>query len=152
MIQNFDEVKKQLGELADVVNKFKSEAVQLRIVELVFAGRKAPVAEALDETDAQPVRKRTSKKRKVVASVSPERALNKKARASGKGAKGPLEQFITEGFFNQKRAIGDVVEHCNVKGYTFKANVLSGPLRRLVRENKLSRSKNAEGQFEYVKK
>lgn len=30
MIKNFDEVKKQLGELSDVVNKFKSEQVQLK--------------------------------------------------------------------------------------------------------------------------
>lgn len=38
--QNFEEVKKQLAELSEVVNKFKSEAVQLRIVDLVFAGAK----------------------------------------------------------------------------------------------------------------
>jgi hypothetical protein len=38
VIKNFDEVKKQLGELSDVVNKFKSEQVQLKIVELVFRG------------------------------------------------------------------------------------------------------------------
>ena len=36
MIKNFETVKEQLGELAGVVNSFKSEAVQLRIVELIF--------------------------------------------------------------------------------------------------------------------
>ena len=36
MIKNFDELKKQLSDLAGVINSFKSEAVQLRIVELVF--------------------------------------------------------------------------------------------------------------------
>ena len=36
MIQDFEEVKKQLAELSDVLNKFKSEQVQLKIVELVF--------------------------------------------------------------------------------------------------------------------
>ena len=36
MISNFDEVKKQLSELSEVINKFKSEAVQLRIVEIVL--------------------------------------------------------------------------------------------------------------------
>ena len=38
MIKNFDEVKMQLGELSDVVNKFKSEQFQLKIVDLVFRG------------------------------------------------------------------------------------------------------------------
>lgn len=36
MIKNFEIVKKQLSELAGIVNSFKSEAVQLRIVELIF--------------------------------------------------------------------------------------------------------------------
>jgi hypothetical protein len=38
VIRNFEEVKKQLVELSDVVNKFQSEQVQLKIVELVFQG------------------------------------------------------------------------------------------------------------------
>jgi len=42
MIKNFEEIKKQLGELSDVLNKFKSEQVQLRIVELVFRGTGTP--------------------------------------------------------------------------------------------------------------
>ncbi|MFC1636071.1 hypothetical protein ACFL5Z_14630 [Planctomycetota bacterium] len=36
MVRNFETVKKELKELAGVVNAFKSEAVQLRIVELVL--------------------------------------------------------------------------------------------------------------------
>jgi hypothetical protein len=45
MIKNFEEVKKLLAELSEVVNKFKSEAVQLRIVELVFTGGTLPDAD-----------------------------------------------------------------------------------------------------------
>jgi len=33
MIKNFEEIKKQLNELSTVINSFKSEAVQLRIIE-----------------------------------------------------------------------------------------------------------------------
>lgn len=36
MIKNFEELKKQLAELADVLNTFKSEAVQVRLLELIF--------------------------------------------------------------------------------------------------------------------
>lgn len=152
MIKNFEEVKKQLGELSDVVNKFKSEAVQLKIVELVFAGRSAPVEEALEEENSHPARKRAGKKRKAVTAATPAKAEGKKTRAPGKGPKGALEEFIGAGFFNQKRTIGDVVEHCKVKARNYKANELSGPLGRLVRDEQLSRSKNDEGQFEYIKK
>ena len=36
MIKNFDELKTQLSDLSSVINSFKSEAVQLRIVEAHF--------------------------------------------------------------------------------------------------------------------
>ncbi len=152
MIKNFEEVKKELGELAEVVNKFKSEAVQLRIVDLVFAGRSVPDEKEVDEENGPPLGKRTSKRRKAATSSSSAKVESKKPRAPGRGPKGALEQFIAEGFFNQKRTIGAVVEHCKVKAQNYKANELSGPLGRLVRGDKLSRSKNAESQFEYVKK
>jgi hypothetical protein len=151
MIKNFEEVKKQLAELSEVVNKFKSEAVQLRIVELAFAGRTVLDEEKLDEENGQPHRKRTGKKSKATAN-SPAKIENKRPRAGGKGPKAALEQFIGDGFFNQKRTIGAVVEHCKLKARNYRANELSGPLGRLVRDDKLSRAKNAENQFEYTKK
>lgn len=159
MIQNFEEVKKQLAELSEVVNKFKSEAVQLRIVELVFAGTKvAPDGDAVDEPEASasPKHSKNPKKRKRKAAADPangDKATgSKKKRAAGSGAKPTLEQFIADGFFNQKRTIGNIVEHCKLKARSFKANELSGPLGRLVRDNILSRTTNAENQFEYIKK
>ena len=152
MIKNFEEVKKELAELADVVNKFKSEAVQLRIVDLVFAGRSVPGEEKLDEGNGQPRRKRTSKTRNAATSSTSAKRENKKPRAPGKGPKATLEQFTEEGFFSQKRTIGDVVAHCKLKARNYKANELSGPLGRLVRDNNLSRTTNAENQFEYIKK
>ena len=36
MMEKFDSIKKQLTELAGVLNEFKSEAVQLRILDLVL--------------------------------------------------------------------------------------------------------------------
>lgn len=36
MHKQFDELKKQLSELSETLNRFESEAVQLRIVELLF--------------------------------------------------------------------------------------------------------------------
>ena len=42
VIKNFEEIKKQLGELVDIVNGFKSEQVQLRVVEAILANLGAP--------------------------------------------------------------------------------------------------------------
>jgi hypothetical protein len=36
MLKNIDLIKKQLSELASVINLYKSEAVQLKLVELIF--------------------------------------------------------------------------------------------------------------------
>ena len=47
MIENLAETKKQLTELATVLNAFKSEVVQLRLLEMILgeAPNEAPAAE-----------------------------------------------------------------------------------------------------------
>ncbi len=150
MIENFDEVKAQLAELSDIINKFKSEQVQLKIVELIF-GAAGRAAEHQGE-GALPPRKRGRRSKKKTEGPVPKADNGKKRAARGDGPAATLEQFIQEGFFSQKRTIGAAVEHCKAKARNFKNNELSGPLGRLVRNNKLSRTKNADGQWEYVKK
>src|SRR4051812_23698220 len=68
MINNFEVVKTQLVELSDAINKFKSEAVQLRIVELIFAAEEVEPDE--DLTNATTRRKRRNKKETKVAPES----------------------------------------------------------------------------------
>lgn len=65
MIKNFDETKRQLAELATVLNSFKSEAVQLRIIELVLQGgvhpaNPPPADDAADRRPATKPRRRKS--------------------------------------------------------------------------------------------
>ena len=152
MIKDFEEVMQQLSELSEVVNKFKSEAVQLSIVELVFAGASPSNDEVQDDPADDPAPTRRRKKKKAANGQPRANSENKKARAPGKGPKPTLEQFIAEGFFNQKRTIGAIVAHCKLKARIFKNNELSGPLGRLVRDEQLTRTTNAENQFEYIKK
>ena len=57
MLKDFDELKRQLSELSKIVNEFKSEAVQLRIVDHIFG---LDSAEEEDVTDLSPA---TRKKR-----------------------------------------------------------------------------------------
>ncbi|MGH9692956.1 MAG: hypothetical protein ACRD5Z_02355, partial [Bryobacteraceae bacterium] len=57
-MKNFDEIKAQLRELAEIVNSFKSEAVQLRIVDLAFG-----VDSSVNEEEAAPPPRREPPKR-----------------------------------------------------------------------------------------
>lgn len=161
MIENFEQVTKQLAELSDAINKFKSEQVQLKIVELIFANASAPSGR-LEHTDkAEPGRRSkngSGRKRKANAAVrsaesSTDTNPKKRAAPRGNGPVATLQELLARGFFDQKRTIGDVVEYCkNDLARSIAMNNLSGPLGRFVRDQKLARSKNAENQYEYIKK
>ena len=126
---------------------------QLKIVELVFRGASVdPENPEVGSNPAASPRKRARRGKGKGSTAAPKAANGKKRASTGTGPMPTLEQFINEGFFNQKRIIGAVVDHCKAKARNFKNNELSGPLGRLVRNNRLSRTKNADGQWEYVKK
>lgn len=162
MIRNFEEVKRQLTELSDVVNKFKSEQVQLKIVDLIFrnAGLDIGGAESSDNTQEQAAGKAKRGRRHGArsrstqgASAAPDGKLKKTVKAKGGGPSAILQSLLEKGFFDKKKTITDVVSHCkNNLARTIPTNQLSGPLARLVRDEKLSRNKNAENQYEYLKK
>lgn len=168
MIKNFEEVRKQLAELAQVLNAYKSEAVQLRLVELIFSGA-MPTAEkdaagpslAASLPTVLPGRKKS--RRKVAAKTSAKtlgghaggEQKEPKVRAaktsSRKGAKATLTQLVAEGFFKIPRTIGAIVEHCDHNLATkFGSNEFSGSLGRFVRAKTLKRAKNADNQYEYT--
>jgi hypothetical protein len=150
MIKNFNETTKQLGELATVINAFKSEAVQLRIVELIF-GSVAEVDTGRDEVViTRPRRSKTNKKDPGVKSASASEGKGRRRGSPNLGGAGALNLLTTEGFFKKRQTIGQIIEHCGAsKARTFKPNEISGPLARFVRDGKLKRQKNAEGQYEY---
>jgi hypothetical protein len=154
MIENFDEVKRQLKELSDVINAFKSESVQLRIIELVFG----EVSTAHDDEGQihQEIKRRTRRKRPVKKGSNEESAVDGQTSKSGKkrsGGSGAVSTLVTvfeKGFFAKPRAIKDILDHCETNlARKIKANEISGKLGRMVRNGELTRSKNADGQYEY---
>ena len=151
MIKNFEELKTQLKDLSQIVNGFKSEAVQLRIVELVF-GLEADTEEQ-HATFSAPAKRKTIKKKttkKAAGPAAPKKSGNK---PSGQGAMATLGKLIEDGFLKTPKLIGDIVRHCEEKlARKFKASDFSGILARLTREDKLTRTKNAENQYEYKSK
>ncbi|HEX9423946.1 MAG TPA: hypothetical protein VF899_11935 [Pyrinomonadaceae bacterium] len=149
MIQNFDKVKTQLGELATVINSFKSEAVQLRIIELILGAQTEETAAAdVKTTPRRATRRNKSQSKRDDASDSP-----KKAKApGGTGAVATLSQLASGTFFDKPRTIKDLIDHCKHNlARTFKANEFSGKLGRMVRNGELTRKKNADKQYEYKK-
>lgn len=156
MFKGFDTIKAQLAELAPAINAFKSEAVQLRIVELIFSVRPPDDAEQPHEKVKSRRSRRANRAQKAgaVEDAGVTRASNKSGKKKG-GGSGPtptLNQLIEGGFFAKHRTLKDIIEHCrNDKARNFKPNELSGPLGRLVRDQLLKRQKNADGQYEYWK-
>lgn len=154
-----DEMQKQLKAIAEVVNAFKSESVQLRVVEVLLAQMGASPARTATP-DFTPAKK--TKRRKSSIKVAPETAnaaeahpkasARKPARTSASpGAYAMITQLLGDGFFKTPRTISDIVAHCGTsKGHYYKANECSPSLLRLLRDTKLTRKKNKDGQYEYT--
>jgi len=63
-----------------------------------------------------------------------------------------ITQLLGDGFFKTPRTISAIVAHCSAsKGHHYKANECSPSLLRLLRDGKLKREKNKDGQYEYTK-
>jgi len=150
MIQDFGTVKAQLAELAGVINSFKSEAVQLKIIELVL-GRTADVPDEVSvEKEGGKTARKPAKRREPAKAASGTK--KKRKTTGGTGATATLSQLAEGDFFKTARTINDIIEHCRHNlALTFKANEFSGKLARMVRNNDLTREKNTDNQYEYTK-
>jgi hypothetical protein len=155
MLKDFEVLRKQLEELADTINKFKSEAVQLRIVELVLHGRTIAMADATENhattNSSRRRRKGRPSPRIGTASESAKPAVPKKKTGTGSGANATLTKVYAEGFFESARTINDILRHCETNlARRIRANEISGKLARMVRSGELTRVKNSDGQYEYT--
>ncbi|QQL48446.1 hypothetical protein [Mucilaginibacter ginkgonis] len=141
MSKNTDKLKQQLVEITDVVNAFKSEAVQLRIIEKLLDLM-------VDEDRPE-------------GYVPAEKRLSKPATGNGgyvhvkkkPGATKILYQLLASDFFTQARTISDIAEYCHDHYESnFKTSELSGILLKLAKENRLVRLRSQDNnRFEYVK-
>ena len=155
MIDDFENVKKQLTELATVINTFKSEAVQVRIVELLLGTSQSTVDDGGPARPPSAPRKRKTKRSrpdKVAAKDATTKTKPKRTATSGTGPTAMLLQLLDGDFFNSPKTINDIVEHFKHKmARTIRPSDISGKLGRLTRDEKISRSKNSDGQYEYTK-
>ncbi|MBK6728259.1 MAG: hypothetical protein IPG63_13540 [Xanthomonadales bacterium] len=158
-MNNLDEMQKRLKAIAEVINAFKSEAVQLRVVEVLLGQIEVPPALS---SSAEPKPSKRTKRRKAstktgspareVEKTQTQKPARKTTRASASpGAFAMISQLLGGGFFKTPKTIGAIVTHCGTsKGHHYKANECSPALLRLLRDGKLRRGKNKDGQYEYT--
>ncbi len=151
-----DELQKKIRAIADTVNSFKSEAVQLRVVEILLGQiGVSDITPSGEKKARRPSRSMRGSRRETVKDPSPDGSTKKaKPKASrtstSPGSFAMISQLLSDGFFKSPRTIASIVEHCSTsRGHHYKASECSPVLLRLLRDGKLKRNKNKEGQYEY---
>ncbi len=146
-MKNIADIKEQLESLAEVTNKFDSEAVQLKIVEFVLSTEVGNGKKTASSNSKRKPRKSTVKPKG-------DSSTNKSSKKSvGLTPTAILNKLVEEGFFKDPKTIGDIVMHCEQNmARKFKSSDFSGKLIQLVRNETLVREKNSDNQYEYQNK
>src|ERR1700732_4091915 len=144
MSKHIEKLKKQLVEISEVVNSFRSESVQVRVVDRLLD---AMIELEKADSEAEIFHKRGIKHRS-----------EEEGNYSAKGVKKPgatkvLNQLLSSDFFDTPHSISSIANYCKDNfDSDFKTSELSGILLKLANENKLRRERsNENNRFEYVK-
>jgi cysteinyl-tRNA synthetase len=147
MSKHIEKLKKQLIEISEVVNSFKSEAVQVKIIDKLFD---AMIEFDRNEVDGnEPFTKKGRKQRSDYDTDNyPFSAGRKKP-----GATKILNQLLSTEFFNAPQSISSIADYCkDTYNSDFKTSELSGILLKLAKEHKLKRERNNDNnRFEYAR-
>ncbi len=135
-----EKFKKQLLEISEIVNSFKSEAVQVKLVDRLLDTMLD--SEGSDTAD-------------VSRRINPFKNYNQNSTGETKkmGATKILNQLLSTDFFSTPHSIANIAEYCR-EHYSaeFKTSELSGILLKLSNEHKLIRERsNESNRFEYVR-
>jgi hypothetical protein len=144
MSKHIEKLKKQLTEISEVVNSFKSEAVQLKIVEKLLD---VIIESDRSETEgAEVATKKVGQKPKADNEISLAYSRKKP------GATKVLNQLLNTDFFYTPRSISSIANYCRDNfDSEFKTSELSGILLKLANEHKLRRERSEDNnRYEYV--
>ncbi|MDB5000977.1 MAG: hypothetical protein JWR76_2054 [Mucilaginibacter sp.] len=145
MNRQIEKLKKQLTEIAEVVNSFQSEAVQVRVVDRLLD--EIMETEKLETEGSEVFNKKVRRSRTGNDRQQPSQQGRKKP-----GATKVLNQLLAGDFFTQPHSISSIADYCKDNfNSDFKTSELSGILLKLAKENKLKRERsNENNRFEYV--
>ncbi|MBS1529056.1 MAG: hypothetical protein JSU01_02010 [Bacteroidetes bacterium] len=144
MSKHIEKLKRQLLEISEVVNSFKSEAVQVRIIDRLLDA----IAET-EKTEPENVEPFVKKARRARNGEMDDHAHGRKK----PGATKILNQLLMTDYFNSRHSISAIADYCKEHyDSDFKTSELSGILLKLAKEDKLKRERsNDNNRFEYVK-
>ena len=153
MTQLDAKLKNQLLDLAETLNAFKSEAVQLKIAErllnVIFNEEQEPGDESPEQQENNFASRRA---KRINANSRMQDGTNTRERKST-GATKAMYRLLQSDFFDQPKTIAAIAERYNEEfNENFKTSEISGILLKSVKENLLKREKNQENKrYEYVK-
>ena len=147
MSKPIEKLKKQLLEISEVINSFKSEAVQVKIVDKLLD---AMIESERGEAEGSEI---FGKKAGKYRSYQEEDHGYFAGRKKPPGATKILNQLLTTDYFKAAHSISAIADYCKEQfDSNFKTSELSGILLKLIKENKLKRQRNNENnRFEYVR-
>jgi len=145
MSKHIEKLKKQLVEISEVVNSFRSEAVQVRVVDRLLDA----IIES-EKTDADAIE--LFNKRNHIQKLNGETSYPSARAGKKPGATKVLNQLLATDYFHTPHSISSIASYCKENfDSDFKTSELSGILLKLANENKLRREKsNENNRFEYV--
>ncbi|MCQ6958855.1 hypothetical protein [Mucilaginibacter aquariorum] len=146
MNRQIEKLKKQLTEIAEVVNSFQSEAVQVRVVDRLLD--EIMEVERVDTAEGSEIFNNRNRKLRVANDAEYYQTQGRKK----PGATKVLNQLLLSDYFKTPHSISSIASYCKEKfDSEFKTSELSGILLKLAKENKLKRERSIENnRFEYV--
>ena len=147
MNKQIEKLKKQLIEISEVVNSFKSEAVQVKIIDKLFDAMSESDKHDNEGNNTDTFTKKNHK-RSEGNDGYPFSTGRKKL-----GATKVLNQLLNTELFDKPQSISSIANFCKQNfNSDFKTSELSGILLKLAKENKLRRERNNDNnRFEYVR-
>jgi hypothetical protein len=146
MNRQIEKLKKQLTEIAEVVNSFQSEAVQVRVVDRLLD--EIMETEKIETEGSEIFNKKARRSR----AGNDDRQQPSQHGRKKPGATKVLNQLLAGDFFTHPHSISSIADYCKDNfNSDFKTSELSGILLKLAKENKLKRERsNENNRFEYV--
>ncbi|MDB5129936.1 hypothetical protein [Mucilaginibacter sp.] len=146
MNRQIEKLKRQLTEIAEVVNSFQSEAVQVRVVDRLLD--EIMEIERVDTAEGSEIFNNRNRRLRVANDTENYQTQGRKK----PGATKVLNQLLLSDYFKTPHSISSIASYCKEKfDSEFKTSELSGILLKLAKENKLKRERsNENNRFEYV--
>jgi hypothetical protein len=142
----------QAGQISDKLGKVAGRLVERRKVGKGFEYKiMLPGEQHLSgQSPLKTTRKKSSTRKSTIKATS---GTSKPKSRNGKpGQKEYLVQLLDAGYFDEPRTISDVIAYAaKTKAYSYKTTDFAMPLLRLMRDGKLTRDRDDDGQWEYSK-